>query len=504
AKFVMNGGTISNNIAYSSKFDNSPGLFGKGGGLFIDSDDVFLKKGVISDNYGESYGGGIYVNETYPDLHLDNVLFKKNKAEKVKGEDEKNIGYRHADGSGSAIWACPEGLFVIGDNSKVAFDGNSAERSIADIILYNTIDNSWYGEQILSGQRKSYVEEHFFRSIAENAVTSYKAAFFYRDETIYPTTSSNMVHPGDLGLVKDKEFKPIGYVWPQKDMVRLIATSTDVAEENYGLIIKNNLSRHGGGLATNGNLIMGGHDLSFEKKFENREGKEYNLENENDIKELEKHYKDLNLTFDLFVLDKESNEYEKVGEFNVNKDNKFQKEFTNLPLYDNNKYRLVFKEKAVVDFVVDYKAEKAIKEIKSYTEHVEFTVKDGKISMVAINKPGKYGKLEITKVLKGTETPVPGATFTLYKEVESEDGNTWEVVLANQVTNENGKLVFDQLDLGKYKVEEVKAAEGYILNTEAISFTVTGDGAVVENKVENAKYGKLEITKVLKGTETPV
>lgn len=63
-----------------------------------------------------------------------------------------------------------------------------------------------------------------------------------------------------------------------------------------------------------------------------------------------------------------------------------------------------------------------------------------------------------------------GAKFDLLKEV---DGTYTKI--KDIESDENGLVEIKALEVGKYKLEEVKAPEGYIINTESIVFEITDD-----------------------------
>ena len=76
--------------------------------------------------------------------------------------------------------------------------------------------------------------------------------------------------------------------------------------------------------------------------------------------------------------------------------------------------------------------------------------------------------------VKEDGTPLAGAIFSLAK------GNTqgqFEVLPAFQkiATNEKGELLIEGLAIGNYQLTEVEAAPGFIKNTEAKSFEITGN-----------------------------
>lgn len=97
------------------------------------------------------------------------------------------------------------------------------------------------------------------------------------------------------------------------------------------------------------------------------------------------------------------------------------------------------------------------------------------------------GTLKIMKVGEDT-TPLKGAIF----QVSNERGNLQRII----ATNESGIAQVDQLPIGTYIVKEIKAPEGYVLDTTIRQIEVkTGETIFLE--VNNNKItGILEISKV--------
>ncbi|MGC7134770.1 SpaA isopeptide-forming pilin-related protein [Listeria ivanovii] len=104
------------------------------------------------------------------------------------------------------------------------------------------------------------------------------------------------------------------------------------------------------------------------------------------------------------------------------------------------------------------------------------------------------GSLEVTKVDQADNTKkLDGAKFQLY----TLDGET-----AGQegITNSEGKVLFDGLQSGKYKLVETEAPVGYAISDEyknGKEVTVGADGAVASYTVENAQAnGSVVLTKL--------
>ena len=83
-----------------------------------------------------------------------------------------------------------------------------------------------------------------------------------------------------------------------------------------------------------------------------------------------------------------------------------------------------------------------------------------------------YGSLKITKVDKNNnETKIQGATYKL----ENDEGYSKELT-----TDENGEVLFDSLEIGKYTLTETKAPSGYELEGKSKEIEITQANKDVE------------------------
>ncbi|MEG0254704.1 SpaA isopeptide-forming pilin-related protein [Vagococcus sp.] len=103
------------------------------------------------------------------------------------------------------------------------------------------------------------------------------------------------------------------------------------------------------------------------------------------------------------------------------------------------------------------------------------------------------GQLKINKIDNLTKQPLTGATFTL-KDIN-------QTVIDSKTTDDNGEIIFDNLDFGQYLLEETIAPIGYENNKQ--QFTVTIDEKTpdfiyqltVENKKQEEKMGDIKLIK---------
>ena len=113
----------------------------------------------------------------------------------------------------------------------------------------------------------------------------------------------------------------------------------------------------------------------------------------------------------------------------------------------------------------------------------------GKAAVVTFeNQP--LATLTIRKVSAQSKDPLPAASF----EVRSDDGT----IARTATTDATGLAFVTGLKEGAYKIREIKAPEGYMLNPKHIDFNITpGDNVIT---IENYKQGGLVIRKKNKQT----
>lgn len=94
---------------------------------------------------------------------------------------------------------------------------------------------------------------------------------------------------------------------------------------------------------------------------------------------------------------------------------------------------------------------------------------DGVLVVENEQKPASLRVIKLELLEDGTKgtTPVAGAFYNLY--------NMTGRLLGTYKTDENGLIAFDDLAFGTYTLRETAAAEGYLLDTEDITLTVTAD-----------------------------
>ena len=112
------------------------------------------------------------------------------------------------------------------------------------------------------------------------------------------------------------------------------------------------------------------------------------------------------------------------------------------------------------------------------------------------NVPNR-GRFILEKRITGTETPISGAVFNLYKE-SAQPGATGQYELydpQNPTFEVDGSYTSGMLPPGNYMVEEVSAPNGYtIVAPNRYEFSIVS-GTTVQFEVYNDAQGRIELTK---------
>ncbi len=118
---------------------------------------------------------------------------------------------------------------------------------------------------------------------------------------------------------------------------------------------------------------------------------------------------------------------------------------------------------------------------KPYCFKLEF--KDSKTPIVSLNYTIKNfigkGNVEITKTDISNSNALQNALIEIYN-VDNE-------LIFSGYTDSNGKIVVENLPIGKYKFIEKEAPSGYIINTEEHFFEIKENGEIVKSYLTNEK-----------------
>ena len=98
---------------------------------------------------------------------------------------------------------------------------------------------------------------------------------------------------------------------------------------------------------------------------------------------------------------------------------------------------------------------------------------DGEIIKANMKDKIITGTLEFTKTDVSTSEPLPNTKIEIY------DANTDELIFSG-ITDQDGKIIIEELKYGDYYIIESEAPEGYTLNPNKMYFSITEDGEIVK------------------------
>ncbi|RHP15994.1 Cna B-type domain-containing protein [Butyricicoccus sp. AF35-5AC] len=214
-RFHMTGGTISDNMASC------------GGGVYSWSgrDRVVLEGGNIVNNTAYRQGGGVYVSHAPWSITIKNALITANKAAI----------------QGGGIWSCPVGTVSLGTDAAVF--GNTAGKSADDAAF-------------LLKWSEAYSTSFSGRMYGGGLVT------WYRDTSIGAGDANYGAFAGD----RYDAANPGAPVEPASGAIKgyglkaVVSAESKALAETAPLKIMGNTAERGGGVGTNGEVIIPGED----------------------------------------------------------------------------------------------------------------------------------------------------------------------------------------------------------------------------------------------------
>ena len=214
-RFHMTGGTISDNTASC------------GGGVYSWSgrDRVVLEGGNIVNNTARRQGGGVYVSHAPWSITIKNALITANKAAI----------------QGGGIWSCPVGTVSLGTDAAVF--GNTAGKSADDaafLLKWNeTYSTSFSGKMYGGG-----------------LVTWYRDTSIGAGDPNYGAFGGDRYDAANPGApVKPASGATNGY-----GLKAVVSAESKALAETAPLKIMGNTAERGGGVGTNGEVIIPGED----------------------------------------------------------------------------------------------------------------------------------------------------------------------------------------------------------------------------------------------------
>ncbi|MCR0335947.1 Cna B-type domain-containing protein [[Clostridium] innocuum] len=425
AGFTMNDGTINGNKATMGEISGDGGC---GGGIYSASNTVTLKGGIIENNEAERQGGGVYVGSIPYTLTIYDALVTNNEASIL----------------GGGVWACPTGDTEVFVTNGVGIYDNTSNGAGDDVVSVKTVGIDHVltlADRILGGGQ----------------VLWYKDGGITNDGSILGNPdSSSRYTPGDT---------PISQIKNNKDPYALKATVSDNAKKlahgNAKLLIRNNRSARGGGIGTNGGIVMGEKD------------NEYTLKVKKDWKDTDDSLKQAVTV------------YLKVGDtvldpVTLNKDNNWQAEFKDLPdpdTLDEVSYAVV-ENPVPENFTVEYQEAEIDKDDRTIT-----------IDITNTYHAPKLGGLTVEKEVTGTHgDKTKDFHFTVTLDDTSINGKYGDMTFTDgvaEITLKHG---------GKATATGLPAGIGYVVlekeaNDDGYTTTSTADkGTIPENDNINVKF----------------
>lgn len=125
------------------------------------------------------------------------------------------------------------------------------------------------------------------------------------------------------------------------------------------------------------------------------------------------------------------------------------------------------------------------------------TVKRNQTSTVNVQNTKVKGVLQITKIEKKAKTPIQGVVFEIYDKDDK--------VIEKITTDSSGIATSSQLSKGTYTYKEISVPDGYIMDTETRTFSISETVSVVRETITNERIvGKLQLLKIGDDGEKPL
>lgn len=440
AAFTMNGGTISGNKAIDC-----------GGGVYVASNTVVLNAGQILNNTALDQGGGIYVGTIPYVLHMYNAVIAENTASVL----------------GGGIWSCPTGDVTIHVNNGGAVFDNTALQNAA-------------GDDFVSVPRS----ENYITTLSERMLGGGKADYYTDGKVLENSGVLGQPDPSVPRFEPANPGSPITDIINSTDSYALKVITNDAAKqlanEKASLFITGNHSERGGGIGTNGSVVIGTEDnwkLNVTKIW-------------NQVPE--SNYQDKEISIRLKIGDYE------LDTITLNQENNWTGSFTHLPSPDTLQGKVI----TVIEEGSEYNV--------SYSEIVRDD--DTKTLYLTVTNELKTGNLTVSKTVLGEHADLEqNFEFTVTLSDTSVNGMYGDIEFINGTAtfvlkHGESKTAYGLPAGIQYQVTE-QAVEGYTLNavgdtgivpadgTAVAEFTNTKDNDIITDTPDSPEEGQMDSPK---------
>ena len=131
-----------------------------------------------------------------------------------------------------------------------------------------------------------------------------------------------------------------------------------------------------------------------------------------------------------------------------------------------------------------YKGENTISQnvgLFRYSEPVISTFNINSYGKIEVNKLGEIPVIDDNKELKYQLVPLENVEFSLYSYEDIKENN----LIITKLTDKDGKIIFDNLDIGKYKLKETKTLQNYILDEKEYIIEIKENDVLKVINLEN-------------------
>jgi len=141
---------------------------------------------------------------------------------------------------------------------------------------------------------------------------------------------------------------------------------------------------------------------------------------------------------------------------------------------------------------VIYKGEDSISQnvgLFRYSESVISNLIINSYGKIEVYKTGEISKINENKELEYELVPLENIEFSLYayEDVKDKDNVIFRKndLIISKITDKNGKIVFNDLNIGKYKLKETKTLQNYILDEKEYIIEVKENDTIKVINLEN-------------------